>query len=302
MLSIVVCSRNKVLTSEFVDNIDSTIGVNYEIVHIDNSENKHSISEAYNIGYQQSQFPYLCFVHEDVRFHSQGWGKKILFHLDDKQTGVIGVAGADIVHRIPMAWNKHFSPGENILQTDKEGKNPPVHLLTPRNYSQAKRTTVTLDGLFLCLRKELMDTAKILFDEKIQGFHGYDYDISLQATVAGYQNYIIYDILLEHFSGGKTNQQYFKNLIYIYRKYEKYLPIIGNTITKSEKLQIESLERKNISQLTKKMVRKGFTIRYITTEIGYFANQTNNTWATFLLEFRIILIRLFNSPQYLFKH
>jgi hypothetical protein len=300
MLSIVVCSRNKYLRKEFVDNITNTIGVDYELIHVDNSENKYSIFSAYNSGFARSKFPYWCFLHEDVKFHSTDWGVKIIEHLSDTQTGIIGLAGADLVHRVPCAWSQVFSPSQNILQTDPTGKNPPEHLLEPTNYAEDKRTSVTIDGIMLCMRSQLM-TDVVKFDENLSGFHGYDYDISLQSYVAGYQNYVIYDIKVEHFSGGKTNRFYFKNLISIYKKYEKYLPIVGKSVTDEERAKIDKLEQKNLNQLIRKMVRKGFEVAEIKTEIGYFAKLIGYKKATVCLTIRIFLIRIFNAPKFLLK-
>jgi len=298
MLSVIVCSRNKILSFGFVNNINATVGVDYELIHIDNSENKYSIFEAYNLGIRQSKYPYLCFVHEDVLFHSTNWGVNIVAHLQDEKTGILGVAGGDLVTNVPASWATLISPSQNIIQTD-EKKNTSVLLLDPENYSLTKRSSVTLDGILLCLRKDI--TTKVYFDENLKGFHGYDYDISLQSTVAGYTNYVIYDIKLEHFSKGKTDILYFRNLISIYKKWEKYLPLIGENITTEEQLDIPKIEQKKLLQLTKKMVRKGFEKKEIISEIDYYAKKINFMEANKFLNFRITIIRLFNCPNYLFK-
>jgi hypothetical protein len=197
MLSIIVCSRNKSLIPQFVDNVSKTVGVDFEIVHIDNSENVYRIFSAYNEGFMRSKFPYLCFVHEDVLFHTQNWGEKVLAHLQDPITGVIGVAGSILMPRVPTSWATLKSTGHNIIQSDKTGKKPTEHIIKPIGYSLSKRATISLDGVFMCVKKELMP--KIFFDENLKGFHGYDYDFSIQAIVAGYKNYVIYDIQIEHF-------------------------------------------------------------------------------------------------------
>ncbi len=299
MLSIIVCSRHQKLSNEFTENIKNTIGVDYEIIHVDNSENKYSIFSAYNFGYEQSTFPYLCFVHEDVLFHTQGWGEKIISHLQSPNTGIIGVAGGDIIPRVPASWATLISPGHNIIQSDRTGKNPTEHILKPLNYSQTKRSTIVLDGVLLCMRRNLME--KIHFDENLKGFHGYDYDISLQSFIAGYKNFVIYDIKLEHFSGGLTDILYFRNLILIFKKWEKYLPLIGENITLAEKNNIRKIEIEKLYQLIKKMVRKGFDVDEIKSTIVYYATLINYKPATLFLPFRITLIRLFNSPKYLIK-
>jgi len=299
MLSIIICSRNKVLSKEFTENIKVTVSVDYEIVYIDNSENKYSIFAAYNLGITQSKYPYLCFVHEDVFFHTSDWGKKVISHLQDTKTGIIGVAGSDLVTRIPASWANMISQGHNIILTDNARKKPTEIILLPKNYNLSKRSSIILDGLFMCMRKDL--TNKIHFDENLKGFHGYDYDISLQSIMAGYTNYVIYDIKLEHFSGGKTSILYFRNLISIFKKWENNLPIIGDNVTLEERLEIPEIERKKLYQLTKKMVRKGFGIEEIKTEVSYYANMISFKKARQFLSIRIFLIRLFNCPKYLFK-
>ena len=299
MLSIIICSRNKVLSKEFTENIKVTVSVDYEIVYIDNSENKYSIFAAYNLGITQSKYPYLCFVHEDVFFHTSDWGEKVISHLQDTKTGIIGVAGSDLVTRIPASWANMISQGHNIILTDNAREKPTEIILLPKNYNLSKRSSIILDGLFMCMRKDL--TNKIHFDENLKGFHGYDYDISLQSIMAGYTNYVIYDIKLEHFSGGKTSILYFRNLISIFKKWENNLPIIGDNVTLEERLEIPEIERKKLYQLTKKMVRKGFGIEEIKTEVSYYANMISFKKARQFLSIRIFLIRLFNCPKYLFK-
>ena len=298
MLSIIICSRNKTISKELDNNIKITIGIDYELIHVDNSENKYSIFSAYNLGITKSKYPYLCFIHEDVLFHSTNWGKNVITHLQEKKTGILGVAGGDLLTNVPASWATLISPSQNIIQTDLR-KNKTVLLLNPENYSQLKRSSITLDGIFLCMRKEI--TNKIHFDENLKGFHGYDYDISIQATIAGYINYVIYDIKLEHFSKGKTDILYFRNLISIYKKWEKYLPLIGENITENERFELKKIEQKKLLQLTKKMVRKGFETTEIIAEITYYANKIDFLKAAKHLKFRIFLIRLFNSPKYLLR-
>jgi len=298
MLSIIVCSRNKTLSKEFTENIKNTVGVEYEIVNIDNSENTYSIFSAYNLGISKSKFPYLCLVHEDVLFHTSDWGNKVIIHLQDQKTGIIGVAGGDLVTRVPASWATVISPGHNIIQSDDTGKKQTEIILLPENYDLSKRSSITLDGLFLCMRQDI--TNKIHFDENFKGFHGYDYDITLQSVMAGYTNYVIYDIKLEHFSGGKTNILYFRNLILIFKKWEINLPIIGDNITLKERMTIPDIEKRKLYQLTKKMVRKGFEVEEIKSEINYYSNKILFRRTGKFLRIRIFLIRLFNCPKYIF--
>ena len=87
MISIIICSRNLGIDPKLSTNITSTIGCEYELIVIDNSQNKYSIFQAYNIGIEKSTSEIICFVHEDVLFHSKDWGKKLIeifFKSDDE--------------------------------------------------------------------------------------------------------------------------------------------------------------------------------------------------------------------------
>jgi Glycosyltransferase like family len=116
MLSIIICSRNRTLSQELINNINDSIGVDYEIISVDNSENKYSIFEAYNLGITKSKYPYLCFIHEDVFFHSNNWGVNVVAHLQDKKTGILGIAGGDLVTKVPASWATLISPSQNIIK------------------------------------------------------------------------------------------------------------------------------------------------------------------------------------------
>ena len=299
MLAIVVCSKNKTLSKDLVDNIINTVGVEYEIITIDNSENKYSIFSAYNLGITKSKYKYICFVHEDVYFHSQDWGEKVILHLQDPRTGIIGLAGGDLVSRVPASWSGFLSQSKNIIQSDRTGKKPTKISHLPEHFNQSQRPVILLDGVFLCMRRALMEI--IRFDEKMNGFHGYDFDISIQSTVKGFANYVIYDIELEHYSRGKTDAVYYRNLISVFKKWENSLPLYLKDITQEQLTKIPKIEENNLFRLIKKMARKGFKFNEIKKEAGYYSNIIDSKKAVNLLEFRIFFIRLFNSPKYLFK-
>jgi GT2 family glycosyltransferase len=298
MLSIIVCSRNTKLTEKFVENIDKTIGVAYEIIFIDNSKNAYSIFSAYNAGFSKSKYPYLCFVHDDVLFHTQNWGEKLIAHLQPQETGIIGFAGGDLATRVPASWST-LTPIINVIQSDRSGKKTSKIIQRPENYDQTKHSAVLLDGVCLCMKRELMK--RIKFDENLSGFHGYDFDISIQSTVAGYTNYVIYDIELEHFSRGKTDASYYRNLIAVFKKWEKFLPLTGKSIDKDQCRVLPVTEEGSLMRLIKKMIRKGFTTKEIVSETAYYSTLIGSENALRNLKMRIFFIRLFNCPQYLIK-
>ena len=271
MLSIIVCSRHGNLNESFTSNIAKTVGVDYELICIDNSENKYSIFSAYNKGKQISRFPYLCFVHEDVSFRTQNWGEKLIAHLDVPNTGLVGLAGGDGALRTPSDYGA-FNRCMNIIHIDKNGVKPTEYVLFPINFKEPSRSVIMLDGVLLGAKKEIFSF--ICFDESIGGFHGYDYDISIQSIVAGYYNYVMYDISLEHYSKGNMNTTYFRTMLKVFKKWENYLPIIEHNVSDEFKLkQIPIIERKNLAKLTKKLVRTGFKTYETIDIVRYYSHK-----------------------------
>lgn len=291
MLSIIICSKNPKLASTFFENIKETVGVEHEIICIDNSENKYSIFSAYNRGMLQSNFENLCFVHEDVIFHNHNWGEKIINHLDKPGTGILGLAGGDLATKVPSSWAA-LNPSMNIIQSDRSGKHPTKHIRIPD--VEISRSVILLDGVFLCMKKSIFE--KIRFDEELGGFHGYDFDICIQSILAGYLNYVIYDIKVEHHSHGNMNIDYKRSLIKVFKKWEGHLPLVEHKISDEEKEQILPLiERKRLYRLLKRLIRTGFPTNEIVEVISYYTKLIGSERSVNLLvilRLRIFMIRI----------
>ena len=111
MISIIICSRTKTITPVLLENIKNTVGANYELIVIDNSENNYSIFEAYNLGIKKSKSELLCFIHDDVLLHTNNWGTILIdIFNNNKNLGLLGVAGAKVKTKMPSPWwNCHYS-------------------------------------------------------------------------------------------------------------------------------------------------------------------------------------------------
>ena len=162
MISIIVCSRSADISSELKESISSTIGVDFEIIVIDNSLNTYSIFEAYNLGARQAVSPYLCFIHEDVSFSNSsfGWGGALENKLSNKKVGVIGVAGADIVTRIPAPWSSYrFAKRMNLIQGKSIDNGDLIFekRFLPVGVADSFFSVVLLDGVFLAMRKDIFN-------------------------------------------------------------------------------------------------------------------------------------------------
>lgn len=234
MISIIICSRTQTLNKDLSENIKKTVGCEHELIVIDNSENQYSIFEAYNLGIEKSTNDYLCFIHDDVLFHSDGWGYIIqqIFN-ENIKIGLIGVAGAKIKTRMPSAWwDCHKDQLVlNIIQHFGNGKIK-KHYLGFKNNSMQE--VVSIDGVFMAMRKD----NRIRFNLEMKGFHGYDLNISFEYKKYGFDIVVTNKILLEHFSLGEISKKWIQAIYKIHGFYKKEMPfpVSGTKVSKDDEI------------------------------------------------------------------
>ncbi len=219
MISIIICSKEPNRVKVLSENILSTIGVENEIVVIDNSSNKYSIFQAYNEGVDRTSGEILCFLHEDVKLHTANWGKTLLeLFSRHKGVGLIGVAGSKIKTSSPSAWWNCPQPYRvvNILQhIDEETKDHWNY-----GFNKAEEEVVAVDGVFMAARKD----PEIRFNEKLTGFHNYDLSLCLDYLKAGYTLMVTSNILIEHYSMGKLDRSWYESSLRLHSLYKAELP------------------------------------------------------------------------------
>lgn len=228
MISIIICSRYKEIDKEFAANIKFTIGnIAYEIIWIDNSNNSYSIFTAYNEGVKKAKYNYLCFMHEDIVFHSTNWGEIInnIFNLESN-IGMIGIVGGCYISQHSISW---YSSYPYTIGKLYQGKNiNGVYLKRMEDFNNSQIThnyAKTIDGLFMVIPRNFFIEKQLFFDSNTyKGFHLYDFDISMQINSLGYQIYVTNDILIEHKSSGCINTQYYENLFKFHKKWINLLP------------------------------------------------------------------------------
>ncbi len=236
MISIIICSRSKTLNPEFKNNIEETIGIEHEFIVIDNSENRYNIFEAYNQGVAQSSYPYLCFMHDDITYHTNNWGSKISKHFEDERTGAIGIAGSPYAAQMPGSWWGGGLVSQYILPVENADDQPEI--ISTYRTAGNRNEVVMLDGVWLCIRKSLF--GKIRFDDKsYSGFHFYDVDISLQIHQSGYKLYSIFDVLIRHYTIGRMDKSWCENAAVFNKKWLSKLPISCLQLTYFEKCEAE---------------------------------------------------------------
>lgn len=236
MISIIICSRRTTIPDYLSINIKKTIGCEFELIVIDNSENKYSIFEAYNMGIEKSKGEYLCFFHDDILIHTNDWGQIVqaIFN-NKKEIGLIGVAGSKTKSKMPSAWWN--CPQKNIVVNiiqhtfDNKIEKQTVGF----NHDNTFEEVVVIDGVFMVMRK--IDS--IIFSKKMNGYHNYDLNISFEYNINGFKIVVINEVLIEHFSQGNIDDSWYASTFKIHSLYNKYLPLKAEAITtKNNELDI----------------------------------------------------------------
>lgn len=244
MISCVICSRDKSLLHGVSLNIQQTIGVEHEIIGIDNSDGKFGICKVYNKGLAAAKYDCLVFVHEDVVFQTAGWGHFLINTFNSKQDiGCLSIAGGIYKTKAPSHWVslvkeyafldisylvQHYKDGTQVLRDTWPDKT--------KNLQQ----TVFVDGVFIAINKK----TGIMFDEAVEGFHGYDLAVSLSAINKGFKNFVTREILLEHLSSGSFNNKWVEAIHHFHLKNSNQFPL---SATKME-INKADLENKTLAR------------------------------------------------------
>lgn len=201
MISIIVSTYRLEFFNALSQNIQLTIGnISYEIIQVWNP-GMMSLSEAYNKGAKEAQYDFLLFLHEDVEFLVPNWGYIILKYSKIENAGVCGLAGSLKKFHLPTGFETGIRKYRQIyVKHGREDEDKPHSNI---NFIKVK----TLDGVFLAMSKKVWEILK--FNEDIKGYHFYDLDISLRSSKL-FQNYVIDDLPLFHFSLGCFNDSWLK--------------------------------------------------------------------------------------------
>ena len=283
MISIIICSRTSSISDELIQNINQTIGIPYELVIIDNSDNLYSIFSAYNEGVKRSKYELLCFMHDDISFKSNDWGIKVINRFNAPKIGAIGVAGSPYYAILPGAWwsggyisQSIYGEKELAYQTKKDKALP----------------VVVLDGLWFCVRKSLF--SMIRFDDAtFNGFHYYDMDISLQIHQKGYTLLSVYDISIQH-SSGKLDRSWLNNALLLQKKWGNNLPIFTEKLPYFKEVTIEyAVLEEYIKSMKKNGINSFKILSFMMLQLAYYRLKR------FKISFPFIFIYL--AIRYLLK-
>lgn len=205
MITIIVSSVNDALNREFRRNIQQTIGVEYELLCHDNRQTNWGLCKLYNHYAAQSRYELLCFLHEDLVFHTQNWGRELLRFFDSHpEAGVVGFAGSTIKTEHVSGWGSGIPASrEHLIQHFPDGTSATLY----DNPNQEEYSAVVpIDGLALITTKQVWSEHP--FDEHtFSRFHLYDLDFTMQVA-QHYTNYVCHMIDVEHLSNGSFSSEW----------------------------------------------------------------------------------------------
>ena len=228
MISIIISTRkDEASLNSSIENIDKTIGIAYELVVIENKA-KYSLCEAYNLGVERAKYNYLCFVHDDILFKTQDWGKKLVSLMEsDSSIGLIGVAGTKFKSSYPSGWGQSpylskFNKGHIYSKLEGQTENHFDFVInSPKNNFD---DVICLDGVFLFTKREVFKSCR--FDHNLlTNYHGYDIDFSLQVYFNSFRVIVDRELLLIHHSGGNYSELYTAANRLISKKWKSRLPV-----------------------------------------------------------------------------
>lgn len=251
MISIIICSRENSINPNLASNIKETVGSEYELIIINNSENQYSIFEAYNLGIEKSKGDLLCFMHDDILLHTKNWGQILeTIFKEQPKAGLIGIAGSKLKTKMPSPWWNTF-PEHSVISIIQHLSPKECVKISTGFKNQTEVEVATIDGVFMVLKK----STEILFNSDFRGFHNYDLNLSFENIIKGFKVLVTNRINIEHFSRGSMNKGWYISTIKLHEYYKKYLPIsIGIEIDPKALVTLEFI---NSSKFINQLLEQG---------------------------------------------
>lgn len=230
LISIIVCSIDSELFKQFQKNVNDTIGCEFEMIRIDNTNTGKAICKIYNEGFLRAKGNVICYCHEDILFETINWGLRLHELLSMPEIGLVGCAGAVYKSKYPNAWvavPKEYYRA-NMVQKKSDGTSFYTHILDEGKYSEV----AVLDGCFLAGRNEVFKKYK-WNEDLLKGFHLYDLDMSLQIQ-ATYKLAVANEIKIVHLSEGNFGMEWLKESEKFHSKSKARLPVSVKELSSKE--------------------------------------------------------------------
>ena len=221
-IAVVFCSRKKSEENkDFIEHVKSTCGCDIHVYSIYNPDGV-SLSKIYADMVESNDINanIIIFIHDDIEFLRDGWGKEILrLFNENEKYGIIGVAGSAQFDENGAWWNYDKKFGQVLHRN--EGKSW-LTAFSPLLDKDLQEVAV-IDGLFIALHKKRISKN---FNRELFGFDMYDINLCLSNLIDGKCKIgVTTNIRIAHNSIGKLKDSWFKNRDVINEKFGKYYPI-----------------------------------------------------------------------------
>lgn len=190
------------------------------------------IFQGYNQGARQAEGEFLAFIHDDVIVLGNCLTfRKPLELLRDAATGFVGVAGTRRLGEEGCWWGPHFSECRGMAAHPSKHemgmhwnfwpwKSPEGEACPAAHFGRV----AVLDGVFLMCHRHTFDRLGGFDGAYFQGFHFYDIDITLRASLAGLNNYAMPIPIFHWSSSGPPGPEWETNRRKLVDRFRDVLP------------------------------------------------------------------------------
>ena len=155
---------------KYTEYLKKTSGIkDVEIIELVN-QNQYSLTEVYNKGLREAKYDKIVFLHDDLFFNTDKWGKKLVNHFNNSDYGIIGLAGTTRLEDSGQWWDQRSQMLMCGIVNHKHNGKTWESKYSP-NHGDRILQTVLVDGLFFAVDRKRIETN---FDEDVKGFHYYD--------------------------------------------------------------------------------------------------------------------------------
>lgn len=184
----------------WMEHVRKDVGIWCHICRNSKDHNLGVVGSYQKLYAERSSADILCYIHDDVTMHEQGWDQRILAEFNDPQVAVVGLGGArrhghPDLYKVPYKL-EHLARGgylSNVDDAEVHGKR-----------FEGSCDVAVLDGFTIAVRRSFLD--------EIGGwkwmlpnidFYCYDYAICAMARRHGYRVRLVG--LRCHHHGGATS-------------------------------------------------------------------------------------------------
>lgn len=223
--TIFVIWNNKEVFDSFVDDIKKQIGIEYQLISIDNSDDRYiGARQAFKLAFSSNEIfsDILVFLHPDIRFLKNDSLRNVIHQVKQiGEFGVVGVAGC----KAQRKWEIY----SNIVN----GKNK----VMPGKVIEKAVEVQTVDECLFIIEKRVYQ--KYPFST-LPGWHLYAVEQCINYINKGYHNYVIPADIWHLSAGASLDEGYMytlEHILYDIRTNEEYHIIELNTTVKQWKIK-----------------------------------------------------------------